>query len=294
MVHKGKLAELEIPQIVELMLGRKMEEEFPKYQIDAGDVMLKVENLNSAGGEIHDISFYVRRGEIIGIAGLVGAGKSELCKTLFGDMKASSGQITLNGKPLHFKNPCQAVRDGIALVPEERRKEGIMVNAPVYSNLTAASLDRFCNKIQFIKKKQERIASRKVIEDLGIKTPNDYRLVKYLSGGNQQKVAIGKWLIADADVYIFDEPTKGIDVGAKSDVYELIGQLAKRGKCVVYASCESAEILGITDRVYVMYDGTISKELETAKTSESEILYYSIGGASNEHAQQEKAELKFV
>lgn len=281
-VHVGKLNDLTIPQIVELLLGRKMDESYPKNPVKLGDTVFKAEGLTSEKREIHDVNFNVRRGEIIGIAGLVGAGKSELCKTLFGDIRISSGSITLNNKTIRNKNPHQAVRNGFALVPEERRKEGILVEEPIYLNLTAASLGKFCNKAQFLQKRSERLASQNTIRDLGVKTPNDYRLVKYLSGGNQQKVAIGKWLLADAQVYIFDEPTKGIDVGAKRDVFELIGKLVQDGKSVIYATCESAELLGITDRIFVMYDGTIVKELETAKTTESEILYYSVGGSEQQ------------
>lgn len=277
-VHAGKLEELSMPQIVELLLGRKFDDKLPKSVVDLGDTVLGVERLTSVDNAIHDVSFHVRKGEIVGIAGLVGAGKSELCKALFGDLRIAEGRMCLRGKTVRLKNSCQAVKNGFALVPEERRKEGILVEESVYVNLTAASLGKFCGKLPFIHKKKERIASLKAIEDIGIKTPDENRLVGYLSGGNQQKVAIGKWLLADADVYIFDEPTKGIDVGAKSDVFELIGKLVENGKCVIYASCENAELLGITDRIYVMYDGTIVRELETSKTTENEILYYSIGG----------------
>ena len=277
-VHVGKLEHLTMPQIVELLLGRKFDEKLPKSMVQIGGDVLRVEQLTAVDHAIHDVSFHVRKGEIVGIAGLVGAGKSELCKALFGDLRIATGKILLKGKEIRLKNSYRAVKYGFALVPEERRKEGILVQESVYWNLTAASLGKFCGKIPFIRKKEERIASRKAIADIGIKTPDENRLVGYLSGGNQQKVAIGKWLLADADVYIFDEPTKGIDVGAKSDVFELIGKLVENGKCVIYASCENAELLGITDRIYVMYDGSIVKELETAKTTENEILYYSIGG----------------
>ncbi len=179
---------------------------------------------------------------------------------------------------MKIKGPDDAVRKGIALVPEERRKEGILVQESVSTNLTSASLGKFSKFLSFVDTRGEKKISKTMISDLGIKTPSSEAKVQNLSGGNQQKVAIGKWLIADAEVYIFDEPTKGVDVGAKKDIFELISGLAKRGKSIIYASCELSEILGITDRVYVVYDGEVAKELETKSTNEEELLFYSTGG----------------
>lgn len=277
-VTSKKIAELTIKQVVELMLGRKYEESFIKHKASIGDTKFEINNLRETNGLVKDINMKVRSGEIVGIAGLVGAGKTELCKTIFGAFGKKQGQMKLNGKVIRVKSPYAAVKNGIALVPEERRKEGVLVLEPVYSNLSAASLSNFCNIFHFLKFKNERNTAKKVIGDLGIKTPSEVQRVEFLSGGNQQKVAVGKWLIADADIYIFDEPTKGVDVGAKRDIFELIGRLVDMGKGVIYASCEFSEILGITDRIYVMFDGRIVKELETASANEEEILYYSTGG----------------
>lgn len=277
-VTRKQIEGLTIKEVVEYMLGSHFDESFPKHNIEVGDDLLVVNNLSEKEGAVENINLHVRKGEIVGIAGLVGAGKTELCKTLFGAMPASSGEIRLNGKKINARNPHSAVKNGLALVPEERRKEGVLVEEPVYSNLSAASLSNFCGLFSFIKPLKEKEASLKVIKELGIKTPSENQKVAYLSGGNQQKVAVGKWLIANADVYIFDEPTKGVDVGAKRDIFELIGRLASMGKGIIYASCELNEILGITDRMYVMYDGMIAKELQTSQTSEEEILYYSTGG----------------
>jgi simple sugar transport system ATP-binding protein len=163
-------------------------------------------------------------------------------------------------------------------VPEERRKEGVFVEESVYVNLTSASLSNFCGPLDFLQPRAECAAARKMIADLSIITPSEHQKVVFLSGGNQQKVAVGKWLIADADVYIFDEPTKGVDVGAKHEIFELIGDLARAGKSIIYATCECAEILGISDRIYAMYDRTIVKELKTSETSEEELLFYATGG----------------
>ncbi len=270
--------ELTINQIVEFMLGRKFDENYPKKQVDIGGVLLNVEHLNDRENNIEDVSIKVRRGEIVGIAGLVGAGKTELCKTLFGAMKHSGGTINLNGKTLKVNDPTSAVRQGLALVPEERRKEGVLISDPVYSNISIASLGKYTGALSVVNKKKEKEDARKMIKDLGIKTPSEYQKVALLSGGNQQKVAVAKWLNSDSDIYIFDEPTKGVDVGAKRDIFELIERLAAQGKGVIYASCEFSEILAIADRTYVMYDGRIAAELNIKDADEKKLLYYSTGG----------------
>lgn len=263
--------------IVRYMLGTNFDEVFIKNQAPAQEKILEVENLSDVDGKVKNISFYCRKGEVLGISGLVGAGKTELSKLLFGAIKKSSGTIKYLGKEIDFKTPTSAVKNKIALIPEERRKEGIMVDEPVYFNLSAASLDNHCKSI-FIDRKSELKNARHFIDIIGIKTPSEFQKVKYLSGGNQQKVVIGKWLSADADIYIMDEPTKGIDVGAKKEVYELICRLVEKGKIVIYLSSEIQEILAITDRTYVMYNGELVKELVTKKTTEEEILFYSTGG----------------
>lgn len=264
-------------EIVEYMLGRKMDEQFPLRENKVGGKLFQVKNLND-GQMISDISFHVNAGEVVGISGLVGAGKTELCKAIFGATINVKGDRILKGKNLAIKNPHDAVRQAIALVPEERRKEGILVSESVAINITISNLKKFCKTGSFLNFSGEKKEAKKMIDSLGIKTPSSDTKVQNLSGGNQQKIAIAKWLVTDSEIYIFDEPTKGVDVGAKKDIFELINNLAKAGKGVIYASCELSEILGITDRVYVMYDGKILKELETAKTNEEEILYYSTGG----------------
>ena len=180
------------------------------------------------------------------------------------------------GQELKIKNPSQALKNRIALVPEERRKEGVLVNETVSFNVTAASLDKYC-RASFLNKRKIDQAGEEYVEKLGIKTPSVRQLVRNLSGGNQQKVAVAKWMAADCDVYIFDEPTKGVDVGAKQDIFHLICEIARKGNGVIYASCENAELLSITDRMYVLFDGQIMAELETAKTSEDEIMHYAVG-----------------
>ena len=263
-------------EIVEKMLGRTFDEIFSKEKVDIGEKIFEVSHLSGADGKVNDVSFHVKKGEIIGIAGLVGAGKSELCKTIFGAYKKTGGTIEYNGKKLKILNPTHAVKNRIALVPEERRKEGVLVNENVSFNLSAACLGEFCN-FSFINKGKTDANARHYVENLDIITPSIKQLVRNLSGGNQQKVAVGKWLAADCDVYMFDEPTKGVDVGAKHDIFRLISDITKNGNSVIYASCENSELLSISDRIYVLFDGAIMAELETEKTSEDEIMHYAVG-----------------
>ncbi|MEG1992368.1 MAG: sugar ABC transporter ATP-binding protein [Acetivibrio sp.] len=269
--------ELETNTIVEYMLGHKFEEVYEKHPCKIGAPLLEIEGVTEKEDKVKDITMLVREGEIVGIAGLVGAGKTELCKTLFSEYQYS-GAVKLRGKELRCKNPHQAVKNGFALVPEERRKEGVLVTDPVYANISVAAMHKYTNIFSVVNKKKEKEDARKMIQDLGIKTPSENQRVDLLSGGNQQKVVVGKWLNSEAEIYIYDEPTKGIDVGAKRDMYELIERLAAEGKGAIYATCEFTEILSICDRVYVMYDGKIVKELNVADTNEKELLYYSTGG----------------
>lgn len=266
-------------QVIEEMLGAPLEEQFPSRRpLKDAPIVLEVKELNDQH-KLNNIHFYVKKGEILGIAGLVGAGKTELCKALFGASEKKTGTVQLHGQTIRITSPHQAVRAGMALVPEERRKEGILTEESVGWNLTAASLHSFSRIFSFLHRSKEKREAGDIVKRLGVKTPSLKAKVKHLSGGNQQKVAIGKWLLAEADVYLFDEPTKGVDVGAKKDIFTLIAELAARGKSVIYASSELSEIAGIADRVYVLYDGSIAREM-TEPTTEEELLYHSTGGQS--------------
>lgn len=276
-VHRGGIRETSQAKVVEHMLGAKLGGQFPSVPRTIGDVRFEARRMKD-GDKVKGVDLVVRAGEIVGIAGLVGAGKTELCRALFGASPTAEGELTLDGSALRIRSPRDAVRAGIALVPEERRREGILVEESVAANLTAATLSRFAAGGWWMNDGKLAAAARGLIEKLGVKTPNERTRVRHLSGGNQQKIAIGKWLLADAEVYIFDEPTKGVDVGAKRDIYELITALAARGKCILYASSELGEIVGLADRAYVMYDGAIAKELDMGGADEETLLLYSAGG----------------
>ena len=273
---------LKIDDIVQMMLGGKHVLDLDKSGRNVGEVVLKTENLKDKKGRVHNINMEVRKGEIVGISGLVGAGKTELCKTLFGEFGKVEGTYEVCGKTVNPVCPADAIKAGLALIPEERRKEGIFIEDTVNHNMSIVTLGKFSKVLTFINRRQELEAAKKKIASLTVKTPSPHQKVGLLSGGNQQKVTIGKWLDSNAEVYIFDEPTKGIDVGAKNEIYKLIVELARQGKAVIYTSSEQSEILLVSDRTYVMYDGTIQKELRTDQTTEEEILFYSTGGSNYE------------
>ncbi len=272
-----------VEEVITFMLGTSFEEEFPKEAVPIGDTLFSVEHL-SWEGKLEDISFSVREGEIVGIAGLVGAGKTELCRSLFGLTDELSGEVTVRNHRLALnKPPYYYIQHGIALVPEERRKEGILVEESIVSNLTLPSLSKFTN-FSFLSRFKEQKEAKRTVQEVGVKASSVQQKVGTLSGGNQQKVAIGKWLLQDADVYLFDEPTKGVDIGSKRDIFQLINGLAKQGKGAVYATCEFNELLGIADRIYVMYDGKIVKELTRAEATQENIFYYAAGGERDEQS----------
>ncbi|GLI08802.1 ABC transporter ATP-binding protein [Paenibacillus tyrfis] len=262
--------------VVEEMLGKPFEEEFPKAEVAIGEPLLEARGLTS-GTKVRGVDLTVRRGEIVGVVGLVGAGKTELSRLLFGADPLDAGELRLHGRGLKLRAPADAVRAGLALIPEERRKQGVLVELSVKANLALTLLERL-SRLGFVNRRKETENADARIAELGIQPPNREQQVKYLSGGNQQKVAVGKWLPTDAEVYLFDEPTKGVDIGAKSDIFRLIGRLAQEGKGIVYLSCEIAEILGIADRILVMSYGRIVKELSRDEATQEKILYYASSG----------------
>ncbi|MBE1446654.1 sugar ABC transporter ATP-binding protein [Paenibacillus sp. OAS669] len=269
-------AETNAQAVIEQMLGRTFEEEFPKVQVAIGEPLLEAKDITFST-KVRGVNLTVHRGEIVGVVGLVGAGKTELSRVLFGADPMDRGEIRIQGKPVRLSNPTAAVREGIALIPEERRKQGILVEQSIKHNLSLPLLKLF-SSLGFVQRAKEVANAAEMIRQLGIQPPNMEQAVQYLSGGNQQKVAVGKWLPTEAQVYLFDEPTKGVDVGAKSDIFRLIGRLAQEGKGILYLSCEIPEILGIADRILVMSYGQIVKELRRDEATQEQILYYASAG----------------
>jgi simple sugar transport system ATP-binding protein len=262
--------------IVRAMLGRSFEEEFPKTDARIGGILLEVKGL-TAGHRVKDVDLTVRAGEVVAVVGLVGAGKTELSRLLFGADPADKGEVVLEGRRVASAVPADAVRSGIVLVPEERRKEGIFVGSSVLHNLSLPIL-KSLTSFSFISGPGERRHAEDMIGRLGIKTPSPGQLTGFLSGGNQQKVAIGKWMSTDAKVFLFDEPTKGVDVGAKRDIFRIIGELARQGKGIVYLTCEFAEALGLADRILVMCDGRIAKQFARGEATQEDLLLYASAG----------------
>ncbi|RED39458.1 simple sugar transport system ATP-binding protein [Paenibacillus sp. VMFN-D1] len=280
-VYTGRTQEITGEGIIGHMLGKTFEEEFPKKDTVIGDVLLQAEGVKR-GHKVRGADLEVRRGEIVAVVGLVGAGKTELARILSGADQPDEGSIHLKGKKLSLKQPADAVSAGIVSIPEERRKEGIFIHESVDLNLSIPVLNQV-SRLGFISRKKERALSAKMVGALGVKAASGSQLVKFLSGGNQQKLAIGKWLDSGAEVFIFDEPTKGVDIGAKSDIFRIIGDLADAGKGILYFTCELAEGLGIGDRIAVMSGGTISKVFARGEATQAQLLYYASGGLEEDH-----------
>ncbi|MDO4270386.1 MAG: sugar ABC transporter ATP-binding protein [Eubacteriales bacterium] len=242
--------------LITAMVGRSLDNMYPKVVCEKGACALKAEHLTEYG-VIRDVSFEAYRGQILGFAGLVGAGRTETMRAIFGADPLDEGQLWIDGKPVHLKSPRQAIRSGVAFLTEDRKGQGLVLAQPVRTNLILANMKGFCRKGCFLDEKRIRESGEKNVSALRIKTPSINEIVGQLSGGNQQKVVIGKWINTDAEVYIFDEPTRGIDVGAKVEVYHVMNDLAKQGKCVIMVSSEMPEILGMSDRVVVMREGRV-------------------------------------
>ena len=269
------LRETSAAAIARLMIARDIEDMFPKRVIAPGADILKVEDLQSAG-KYQDISFTLRRGEVLGLTGLLGSGAKDVVRTLFGLDPATSGTIEIDGKPARAVNTVQAADRELALVPEDRRGNGVALDMSVAENLTLSSLRKF-TKAGFLDRKSERDEADTLIKRLDIKTAGRDALVRTLSGGNQQKVAIAKWLSRHSQIYLLDEPTVGVDIGSKVEIYTLIGDLAARGAGVIVLSSDLNELVGITDRILVLFRGTVVEEFVSAQTSPDEVLAASTG-----------------
>jgi ribose transport system ATP-binding protein len=265
-VTKNK-SDLDRRALIEYMVGRSLEEEFPKVPAERGEVMLEVRHLS--GGPVHDVSFTVRRGEVLGIAGLMGAGRTELVRLIFGADPKKSGEILLNGCPVTIDTPRDAIRHGVCLLTEDRKAEGLVLQASARDNFALPNLSSW-SRWNFIDQRRESSRFSIRAQELQIKMSGPEQQAAFLSGGNQQKLLVARWLETNSRVIIFDEPTRGIDVGAKYEMYRLISRLAAEGKAIVIISSELPEVLGISDRILVMRQGRVAGEIDNVSAATQE------------------------
>jgi len=268
--------EVSTAELVEMMIGRKIDEAFRFQERAIGQEVLRIDNLS--GKRFRDVSLVVREGEIVGLAGLIGAGRTEVLRGIFAADKTASGTVYLRGRPHRPKDPRQSIRSRIALLPEDRKKHGLILCRSVEENISVASLPSF-SRFGVLNKARIARKAKQLVANLDIKTPSLRQAVIFLSGGNQQKVIIARWLTAESDVILFDEPTRGIDVGAKQEVYRLMHELASAGKGVLVVSSEIPELLRTCDRIYVMHEGRIKAEFENRNLSSDKILHAAFGRA---------------
>ena len=263
--------ELTINEIIRLMVGRELNNRYPEKTNKAGEVLLEVEGLSSLYNKLSDVSFSVRRGEIVGVAGLDGAGRTELLENIFGISARKSGIMRMEGRVVRNRNPREAIKNGFALLTEERRATGIFGILNIRENATVSSL-RQCVTGPFLSKRKLKKNTDWCIKSMRVKTPDQEAKIRTLSGGNQQKVILGRWLLTNPTVLLLDEPTRGIDVGAKYEIYQLILKLANDGKSVIMVSSEMPELLGVCDRILVMSGGRLAGEVDAKATSQEEIM----------------------
>ena len=264
--------DLTVDEIITYMVGREITEKFPRVLCEKGKEIFSVSNLN-AGPMVKDINFTLYEGEVVGFAGLMGAGRTEMTRAIFGIDPKESGTITLDGKVVKATRPRDFIKAGIVLAPEDRKKDGLCTRLSIRQNLALPNLDRICDSfLGIIRSRREQALCKKAIESLGVKAHDINADAATLSGGNQQKVVVGKWLARDFRVVIFDEPTRGIDVAAKVEIYNIINELKKQGIAVMFVSSELPEVLGIADRIIVMCDGRITGEVMAKDTTQDEII----------------------
>jgi rhamnose transport system ATP-binding protein len=275
-IETREMADVNNQELIRLMVGRELSQVFPKKEVKLGEVVLELKNLGYAKAGVKNINLTVRAGEIVGIAGLVGAGRTEFARAIFGLDTADSGEIFLNGKSIKTKHPQDAIHHKIAYLPEDRRKHGVILDLPISSNITLASL-KILSRFNGMNFQREKDLAVEYTRRLGVKTPSIHSSVATLSGGNQQKVALSRWLMTKPDVLILDEPTQGIDVGAKSEIHALMTELAEQGVAILMISSELPEVLGMSDRIAVMHNGTIVKILDRKDATQQEVLALALG-----------------
>ena len=271
--------EIKHDSMVQLMVGRDVSKYYARQPHPIGEVVLEARNLITPAWPKHQLNFKLHRGEIVGISGLVGAGRTELLRVLFGVDQALGGEILVRGYPAEIKTPEDAINIGLALVPEERKEKGLIIDMSVRENISLAGIWRNRIGLGGLNHKKETVDTDEMIDQLRIKTPHSEQIVRYLSGGNQQKVVLGKWLTMQPTVLLMDEPTRGIDIGAKEEVYKLMESLARAGMAILFVSSELEEILGMSDRALIMHEGRITGELEREVLTEETVMLLATGGS---------------
>jgi ribose transport system ATP-binding protein len=275
-VANRRIDEVTVDDIIKLMVGRDIKNKYPKIETQRGDVVLEVKGLSKAG-EFEDINFKVHAGEILGVSGLVGSGRTESIRGITGADPIDAGEVFIHGKKVHIRNPQDSIKQGIAFLTEDRKGQGLILLQTVEFNTTLVDLMQFKTKKPFLDLLKMKDTAKEMVKSLRIKVPDVSTLAGQLSGGNQQKVVLAKWLLSKSDVFIFDEPTRGIDVGAKIEVYNLINDLVSKGKAVIMISSEMDECMGMADRIIVYHEGKIMGELERDEFSNEKIMYAASG-----------------
>jgi ribose transport system ATP-binding protein len=262
-------------QLIKMMVGRELKDEFPKEDFERGEERLRIESL-TRDGVFEDVSFSLHQGEIVGLTGLVGAGRTEVARAIFGADALTSGSVYLDGKAVTVRSPQDAIRRGIGLLTEDRKNQGLVLGMNVRENTTLANLSSLVSGL-FISRSRERETTKRFIDELQIKTPSTEQTVQNLSGGNQQKVVLAKWLFTESRVLIFDEPTRGVDVGAKIEIYRLMNDLVRQGVAILMISSEMPEVLGMCDRILVMHEGRLAGELARDEATQEAIMHLATG-----------------
>lgn len=275
-VGTKETANTTMDELIKLMVGRDLKEYYSRGEHVIGENAFEVKNL-SRKNVFKNVSFHVKKGEIIGFSGLVGAGRSEIMRAIFGVDPLDAGEVVIDGKEVKLKNVQDSIKHGLALIPEDRKKEGLILKNTVGYNITLTVQDQYKKVVKVNRKKRDEIIN-KYINAFSIKTPSSEQLVNNLSGGNQQKIVLSKWLATNPKVLILDEPTRGVDVGAKSEIYTIIDQLAQEGMAVVLISSELTELINMCDRIYVVSQGQITGELDRSEFDQEKIMYYATGG----------------
>jgi len=277
--NAGELGRDEIThdEMVVRMVGREISQFYAREQHTPGDVALEVKDLVTPAWPHHRLNFQIRSGEIVGVAGLVGAGRTEMLQVLFGVDQAVQGEILVGGKKIQFNSPRQAIGAGLALVPEDRKQHGLVTEMTVRENISLAGLGRHSSSLGLVNRGREQQDTETMVEQLRIRTPGHEQICQYLSGGNQQKVVIGKWLSLEPRILLMDEPTRGIDIGAKEEIYKLMESLASEGVAILFVSSEMEEVIGMSDRTIVMHEGGITGELSREELTEESIMQLATG-----------------